>query len=142
MINNYSTVTQKEKITYQNNRFPEVKFPDGSNKNSINTVPTQISSKTAPTSPDNRNKINAQDVALKAASERHQNAIKAITNLLAIIDQAKANRLYIRNQMEVYAKAYNDALLAQKRTQNEIIAIETRKSQIISAIQGVEGKIK
>ena len=137
VINHYSTVTKTERVNYENNRFPEAKFPNGSNKNSINTVPTQISNKVVPTSLDNRNQINSQDVALKAASERHQNAIKGITNLLTIIDQAKANRHYIRNQMEVYAKAYSDALLAQKRTQNEIITIETRKTQIVSAIQGV-----
>ena len=46
VINSYSTVTKKEAVNYENNRFPETKFPDGPNKNSINTVPTQISSKT------------------------------------------------------------------------------------------------
>ena len=44
--------------------------------------------------------------------------------------------------MQVYAKAYNDALMAQRKAQGEIIAVETRRTQIVSAIQGVEGKIK
>ena len=59
----------------------------------------QISTTTAPTSPTNRNTITSQDVALKAASERHQNSVKAITNLLAIIDQAKANQNFAQRQL-------------------------------------------
>ena len=142
VINSYSTVTKTEKRTYENNRFPEVNFPSGGNVNSMNTVPTQISTTTTTTSEENRNTITAQDVALKAASERHQNAVKAITNLLTIIDQARANRNYAKSKLESYVEAYNDALAAQRRAQNEIIAAETKRTQIISAIEGVEAKIK
>lgn len=86
--------------------------------------------------------MTAQDVALRAASERHQNSIKAITNLLTIIDQARANRDYAEKHLEKYIMAYNDALKHQRKTQNEIIAFETRKSQIASAIEGVNSKIE
>ena len=78
---------------------------------------------------------------MRTASERHQNSVKAITNLLKIIDQARANRNYAQNNLEVYAREYNDALAAQRRAQNDIIAAETRRSQITSAIEGAERKI-
>ncbi len=142
VINSYSTVTTTEQRTYENNRFPQVSFPTGGNVNSVNTVPTQISTTTTTTSSENRNTITSQDVALKAASERHQNAVKAITNLLTIIDQARANRNYAKSKLESYVEAYNDALAAQRRAQNEIIATETKRTQIISAIEGVETKIR
>ena len=50
VINSYSTVTRVERTTYENNRFPEIKFPEGASPNSINTMPTQISRKVAITS--------------------------------------------------------------------------------------------
>lgn len=62
--------------------------------------------------------------------------------MLTIIDQARANRDYAEKHLEKYIMAYNDALSHQRRTQNEIIAYETRKSQIASAIEGVEDKIE
>jgi len=42
--------------------------------------------------------------------------------LLSIIDQARANRNYARNQLKSYVEAYNDALAAQRKAQNDIIA--------------------
>ena len=78
---------------------------------------------------------------MRTASERHQNSVKAITNLLKIIDQARANRNYAQNNLEIYAREYNDALAGQRRAQNDIIAAETRRSQITSAIEGAERKI-
>ena len=78
---------------------------------------------------------------MRAASERHQNAVKGITNLLTIIDQARANRDYAKSQLDAYVEAYNDALSAQRKAQNAIIAAETKRTQIISAIAGAEGKI-
>ena len=42
----------------------------------------------------------------------------------------------------MYIKAYNDALSAQRKAQNAIIAAETRRSQILSAIEGVQRKIE
>lgn len=60
---------------------------------------------------------------------------------MTIIDQARANRNNARSQLQSYAAAYNDALAAQRRAQNNIITLETRRTQITSAIEGVEGKI-
>ena len=78
---------------------------------------------------------------MRTASERHQNSVKAITNLLKIIDQARANRNFAQSNLELYAAEYNDALAAQRRAQNDIIAAETRRTQITSAIEGAERKI-
>ena len=64
-----------------------------------NIVPQTIASTKAQTSSANRNTITSQDVALRAASERHQNAVKAITNILKIIDQARANRNYAQESL-------------------------------------------
>ena len=104
-------------------------------------TPTKIKTIQAQTSSRNRNIITSDDVALRTASERHQNSVKAITNLLTIIDQARANRNYAQTKLEVYVKAYNDALEEQRKSQDAIIAAETRRSQIFSAIEGAEGKI-
>ena len=60
---------------------------------------------------------------------------------MSIIDQARANRNYAQQSLETYIQAYNDALAAQRSAQNAIIAAETKRTQIISAIEGVEGKI-
>jgi len=78
---------------------------------------------------------------LRAASERHQNAIKGITNLLKIIDQAKANRDKAQGDIQTYTQAYNDAVSAQRNAQNAIITAETRTSQIVSAITTLTGSI-
>lgn len=67
--------------------------------------------------------------------------MKGITNLLKIIDQARANRHHAESQLEVYVRAYNEALAAQRRAQNEIIAAETRRTQIFSAIGGADDHI-
>ena len=42
----------------------------------------------------------------------------------------------------MYVEAYNKALGNQRKAQTTIISIETRRAQIISAIEGVEGKIE
>lgn len=60
---------------------------------------------------------------------------------MVIIDQARANRDYARNKMEIYAEEYNDALALQRKAQNNIIALETKRTQIVSAIDGVQNKI-
>ena len=60
---------------------------------------------------------------MKAASERHQNSVKAITNLISIIDQARANRNYAQEQVEKYVNEYNAALKVQRKAQNEIISL-------------------
>lgn len=53
----------------------------------------------AKASQENRNIITEEDIALKTAAERHQAAVKGITNLLTIIDQARANRNYAQSQL-------------------------------------------
>ena len=53
----------------------------------------------AQVSEENRNTITEQDIVLKTASERHQAAVKGITNLLTIIDQARANRNQAQSQL-------------------------------------------
>lgn len=58
---------------------------------------------------------------MRAASERHQNAIKSITNLLKIIDQARANKLQGEEDIEVYIRQYNEALGTQREAQNSIV---------------------
>jgi chromosome segregation ATPase len=141
LINSYSSVITHEKTTYEDNRYPQVDFPTGYNTEDINLAPYEIARNKAQTSEENRNVITSQDVALKVASERHQNAVKGITNLLKIIDQARANKKYAESQLEVYVKQYNDALAAQRKAQNAIIAAETKRTQIFSAIEGANGHI-
>jgi hypothetical protein len=76
-----------------------VEFPEGGNLNTINTLSAKILNMQAKASQENRNTITEEDIALKAASERHQAAVKGITNLLTIIDQARANRNYAQSQL-------------------------------------------
>lgn len=57
-------------------------------------------------------------MTLRAASERHQNSIKGITNLLKLIDQAKANKNKAQADIQTYTQAFNDAAIAQKNVQN------------------------
>jgi chromosome segregation ATPase len=102
------------------------------------TIPTDQARPT----PANRNPITPDDVALKAASDRHQNAIKGITNLLKIIDQARANKDKAQNDIQAYTQAYNDAVAGQRNAQNDIISIETRTSQIVGAITSLTATVE
>ena len=129
-------------ITYTGNTYPEVKFPTQGDSNAINVNLASISTTQSTTSSSNRNQISAESVALKAASERHQNAIKAITNLLAIIDQARANRLKAQTDVEYYNKKYIEAQGTQRKTQETIITYQTKIQQITSAINGLSTKIE
>ena len=97
IINTYSTATTFEREKYMEDKFPEIDFPDSKNEDAINVIPAKIHYAIKQASEQNRNTITAQDVALKAASERHQNIVKGITNLIAIIDQARADRLNAQN---------------------------------------------
>ena len=137
IISSYSSVTKVSTKEYENNRYPEVDFPTGTSGKIIATVETGD----AQTSDQNRNTITADDVALRAASERHQNAVKAITNLITIIDQARANALYAKSSVEKYIQEYNAALVAQRKVQGEIVRLETEATQIQSALDGVIGLI-
>lgn len=67
---------------------------------------------------------------MRAASERHQNAVKGITNLLTIVDQARANFAQAQRDIETYTKAQNDASAAQRNAQNNIISGENKVAQI------------
>lgn len=60
---------------------------------------------------------------------------------MKIIDQARANSAHAQSQLELYVKAYNDALGHQRKAQNHIIALETRRTQVYSAIQGANDQI-
>ena len=124
LISNYSTTTTTTTTNYGNSgRYPETPLPTGSDPNLVNPTPNLIATNQAPTTPANRNTITPDDVALRAASERHQNAIKGITNLLSIIDQARANKDKAQNDIQTYTQAYNDAVNAQRNAQNDIITI-------------------
>ena len=89
----------------------------------------------------NRRPLNADDVALRAASDRQQNAIRGITNLLRIIDQANANRNKAQGDIQTFTQAYNDAVTNQRAAQNVIIGAETRSAQIVSAINSLTSTI-
>lgn len=78
---------------------------------------------------------------MRAASDRQQNAVKGITNLLTIIDQANANRNQAQSDIKTYTQAYNDAITNQRAAQNDILAAETRVSQIVSAINNLTNTI-
>ena len=141
ILNTYSTAVTFERKKYMEDRFPEIDFPERKSDNAINTIPKTISTAISSASEKNRNIITAQNVHLKAASERHQNAVKGITNLIAIIDQARADRLNAQNEVEKFIKVYNEALAAQKKIQNKIVGLETRVMQIESAITGIDEEI-
>ena len=114
--------TETVKIDYGNTgRYPEPNFPTNPDRNLINPLPVQIENDRAIPSPLNRNPITSDDVTLRVASERHQNAIRGITNLLKIIDQAKANKDKAQSDIQTYTQAYNDAVAAQRAAQNDII---------------------
>lgn len=78
---------------------------------------------------------------MTAASERYQTAVKSVTNLLTIIDQARANKVKAQADLTTYTGRYNDALKAQRAAQEVIISIEIRITQIKSAIAGAQGKL-
>ena len=141
IIGNYNTATDRDPVDYPQNRFPQEQFPDGRNPDAFNPEPFNIATRQTRPTEDNRNPINADDVALRTASERHPNAVKGITNLLKIIDQARANQLKAESDIEVFTKAYNDALGVQRTAQNNIIAAETKSTQIGSAINGLNSTI-
>lgn len=98
-------------------------MPTGANPGIPNTTPLTISTQQATPSDANRNNISADYVKLIAASDAHQNAVKAITNLLAIIDQAKANKAQAEQNLVTYSNAYNQAVNNQRTVQNSIITI-------------------
>jgi hypothetical protein len=123
LLNNYSSPTPgSSSPNYPNNRYPEANLPTGSTPNLLNPTPLLISTGQSQPTDANRNPITPDDVKLRAASDRHQNAIKGITNLLKIIDQANANKNKAQSDIQTYTQAYNDAVSAQRNSQNEIIA--------------------
>jgi hypothetical protein len=93
-------------------------------------------------SPANRNPITPDDVALRAASERHQNAIKGITNLLkgSLIKQ-RLTETKLKVTSKPTLKPTTMLSPAQRNAQNDIIAAETRVSQIITAINSLTTNI-
>ena len=98
ILSNYGGPTSTPSLNYPGNRYPEPNYPTGTSPSGgYNPTPGQIGNSQTPPTSGNRNPITPDDVILRAASERHQNAIKGITNLLKIIDQAKSNK----NQAEL-----------------------------------------
>lgn len=81
-------------------------MPTGATKTNLPN-PTVINIQNIQTTPtdSNRRSTNLDDVALRAASERQQNAIKGITNLLRIIDQANANRNKAQGDIQTFTQA-------------------------------------
>lgn len=124
-------------FNYEGNRYPEPSLPTGGDSTAVNVQINQINSQQATPTTSNRNQITADDVSLKAASERHQNAVKAITNLLTIIDQARANRNQALSSIDRYNLELKNAKGTQRQTQETIISIQTKIQQISSAINGI-----
>jgi hypothetical protein len=123
LISTYSTITDAPNISYPGGSYPTGNFPTGSDQNLINTTPILIQNTQTAPNDSNRNTITADDVQLRAASERHQTSIKAITNLLAIIDQARANQKQAQTLISQYNNSYAQAIANQKNTQSQIYAM-------------------
>lgn len=141
LISNYSSSTTVTTNYGTSGRYPETNLPTSASSNLVNLTPITIATQQTTPTQSNRNTITADDVTLRAASERHQNAIKGITNLLAIIDQANANKNKAQSDIQTYTQAYNDAVTAQRTAQNDIITIETKSSQIVSALNSLNATI-
>lgn len=129
-MNEFGNVPDFQAPQYDGNRFPTFNLPTGSNPDAINLEPLGINNNQAQPGTQNRNTITRDDVALKAGSLRYQNAVKGITNLLTIIDQARANKLQAQNDLGRYTQAYNDAIRNQRNAQNAIISAELKVKQI------------
>lgn len=92
-------------------------------------------------STENRNTITADYVSLIAASERYQTAVKSVTNLLKIIDQARANKAQAQADLATYTQRYDDAVKRQREAQELIISIEIKITQIRSAINAAQDRL-
>ena len=113
-------------------------FPTGENPNSFNPGPTTIFTKKATITDNTRNDITIDDVTLRTASERHQNAVKGITNLLKLIDQARANKKQAEADVAFLTEAHSIAVANQQKAQGTIIKVENRVGQIKTAMEGLE----
>ncbi len=122
ILSTYSSTTVTRPDYGPSGRYPAPNLPTAGDPNLPNFTPTNIANDQARPTPANRNPITPDDVILRAASDRHQNAIKGITNLLKIIDQARANKDKAQNDIQPYTQAYNDAVAGQRGAQNDIIA--------------------
>lgn len=138
LLTAYSSMTEiTSTFNYDGNRYPEANMPTGGDPTSFNLDIQRIITSQATTSAANRNQISYDDMNLRAASERHQNSVKAITNLLAIIDQARANKNQALLDIELYNQALKEAKAKQRQTQEAIIQLEIKIQQITSAINGL-----
>ena len=115
-------VTRAE-TNYEGNRFPVEEFPTGGNEDTFNPTPDNILNKDTPATDESRNEVTIDDVTIRAASERHQNAVKGITNILKLIDQARANKKQAEKDVQTYTKRHNDAIVNQRKAQNAIISV-------------------
>ena len=123
--------------SYPDNRYPDANLPTGGNPNSFNPQLNGIKNGQAVPTAANRNTISPDDVSLKAASERHQNAIKAITNLLSIIDQGRANKNKAQQDINRLSLELQNSRNAQRQAQNNIVGNQNKIQQIVSAIDGI-----
>lgn len=80
--------------------------------------------------------IGYDDVLLRAASQRHQNAIKAITNILSIINQARSNLAQAEREISHFVYHFNLMIKKQRQIQNDIIYIDTQVIEMESAVKG------
>ena len=145
IITSYSSVESlatRVNTEYEGEQFPVEDFPIGGNDNSVNPRPRTILTKETVPTDAVRNPVTIDDVKLRAASERHQNAVKGITNILKLIDKARANKRQAEIDVEIYTKEYNLAISNQRKAQNFVISVENRIVQIKSAIEGLEVEIE
>lgn len=78
---------------------------------------------------------------LRAVSERKQNAVKAITNLVTIIDSSRANLKKAESDIRTYTAIYNKNIQSRKDIQQVIMDTEVKISQISSAINNMNAEI-
>ena len=64
-----------------------------------------------------------------------------MTNLLKIIDQARANKAQAQADLSIYTNRYEAAIKKQRETQEVIISLEIKITQIRSAINAAQDKL-
>ena len=104
ILNSYSsieTLTTRSKQVYEGDKFPLENFPTGGEAR-FNYVAQQILTKQTLPSEESRKKVTIGDTKLISASERHQNAVKGIKNLIQLIDKTRANKIAAEKNVQIY----------------------------------------
>ena len=137
ILGTYSSIdslSTRPDTSYPNDKFPVENFPTGGNDNTFNPTPVDIFTRNAVPNDNTRNDVTIDDVALRSASERHQNAVKGITNLLKLIDQARANKKQAERDVQTLTQAHN--LSVNKWLEKTgIIGCDTDISHITASIE-------